>query len=129
MLYSSSQYPRLSSSTVVTFMSMIAFALILFAGTTPAVAMTTDGHPGDTEVVDISKAALSTTPSEKPAAASSVPMIRPRSSALSASDQVEQPLGETVTDSLGRGRGKRTRRLRARGRFSMGFSKKTAGSD
>ena len=86
----------------------------------PAHAGHVKDSPGDTEITDISEAQSSR---EAPAAISS--MTSSTAKQLQLEDTSNPGIGESL--SVGRGRGKKSRRMRARGKFVLVSSKRAAG--
>jgi len=98
---------------------ILAFAT--FAAGAPARAGRVEGSPGDTEITDISESESSR---EAPAAIASMnPSID--TAKLQFEDVTDPGVGESL--KVGRGRGKRSRRMRARGKFVLVSSKRAAG--
>ena len=101
------------------FTSLMVLAFVNSVDGAPAHAGHVKGSPGGTEVTDISEAESSR---EAPAAISST---APSRTGLTQHDRSNPALGESL--SVGRGRGKKSRRMRARGKFVLGYSKRAAG--
>ena len=101
------------------FTSLMILAFATFAAGAPARAGRVEGSPGDTEITDISEAESSR---EAPAAIAS---MNPSTAKLQFEDVAHPGVGESLT--VGRGRGKRSRRMRARGKFVLVSSKRAAG--
>ena len=102
------------------FTSLMILAFVNSADEAPAHAGHVKGSPGDTEITDISEAESSR---EAPAAISS--MTPSTTGQLTQHDQSTPAVGESL--SVGRGRGKKSRRMRARGKFVLVSSKRAAG--
>ena len=104
------------------FTSLMVLAFVNSVDGAPAHAGHVKGSPGDTEITDISEAERSR---EAPAAISSMNPSTAKLQFEDVQDVAKPAVGESL--SVGRGRGKKTRRMRARGNFVLVSSKRAAG--